>query len=394
MAELNITDPFLRRLACIGGVLGVVLLFLHILSLLKDVLLLLIGALTPFLLALVIAYLLAPLVIAVERRLKFGRIGGTLFVYLAFFTLLAVFLFLVIPEVLSQMVDLGAVLKKSLPNLVNKLSQIRYFQGQSEAFQAFQDWIHQVEIDYSRILTSFLQFLEKIASGGFAAAKGVAQEIFGGIGFLIKFFLFLVFIGIINFYLILDWERIQPFLRNLLPPGHRDTAMGLLARTDASVGGFLRGQLIVAALVGLLFAAGLFGLGFIGFPTLSQYSAFIGTLAGIAGLVPYLGAVIGVAPAILIVLLTGGVSWLTKLIALISVIGLFSLIQMLEGFVLQPKIVGKGAGLHPLAVMLALMVGAQFGIAGMMVAVPFAAVIRVFIREFYLDRLKTGNQGQ
>jgi len=61
---------------------------------------------------------------------------------------------------------------------------------------------------------------------------------------------------------------------------------------------------------------------------------------------------------------------------------------------LQPKIVGKGAGLHPLAVMLALMVGARFGIAGMMVAVPFAAVTRVFIREFHLDRLKTGNQGQ
>jgi predicted PurR-regulated permease PerM len=71
----------------------------------------------------------------------------------------------------------------------------------------------------------------------------------------------------------------------------------------------------------------------------------------------------------------------------------FSLIQGLEGFVLQPKIVGKGAGLHPVAVMLALTVGAQFGIAGMMIAVPCAAIIRVLIREFYLERVETTEQG-
>lgn len=393
MAELRITDPFLRRLVYIGAVLGVLLICLHLLSLLKGVILLFFHALTPFFLALVIAYVLAPVVIVVERRFKLGRIGGTLFVYIIIFVLLAVFLLLLVPEVIAQMIDLFTVIKNTLPDLLNRLSQIHYFEGQAEAFQTFREWINRIELDYNRILTMFLQSLEKIASGGYAAAKGVAQEVFGGIGFLIRLLLFLVFIGIINFYLILDWERIRPFLKKMLSSRHRERAMDLLAKIDLSVGGFLRGQLTVAALVGLMFALGLFGLGFIGFPALSKYCIFIGTLAGIAGLVPYLGAVIGVAPAILIVLLTAGVSWPTKLITLASVLALFSLIQGLEGFVLQPKIVGKGAGLHPLAVMLALTLGAQFGIAGIMIAVPCAAIIRVFIREFYLERVEATEQG-
>jgi predicted PurR-regulated permease PerM len=140
----------------------------------------------------------------------------------------------------------------------------------------------------------------------------------------------------------------------------------------------------VAAIVGLSFAAGLFALGFLGFPALRNYCILIGTMAGVAGFIPYLGAVIGVTPAILIVLLTGDVTVQFKFIVLIAVLGLFAAIQAIEGFVLQPKVVGKGVGLHPLIVMLGLAAGAQFGIGGMMIAVPLAMVIRIFIREFYL----------
>lgn len=106
----------------------------------------------------------------------------------------------------------------------------------------------------------------------------------------------------------------------------------------------------------------------------------------------------GVTPAVLIVLLTPDVSWRVKLVTLGAVMTLFALIQATEGFILQPKIVGKGAGLHPLAVMFALLMGAQFGIAGMIVAVPAASIIRVLIREFFWlpiqsrDNLEAGSQ--
>jgi predicted PurR-regulated permease PerM len=122
-------------------------------------------------------------------------------------------------------------------------------------------------------------------------------------------------------------------------------------------------------------------LGFIGFPALTNYAILIGTAAGVAGFIPYLGAVIGVAPAILIIILTGGVAWSTKLLRSQGL--LFSLIQAIEGFVLQPKIIGKSAGLHPLVVILSLIIGSQFGIGGLIIALPMASVIRVLVREFY-----------
>jgi predicted PurR-regulated permease PerM len=169
----------------------------------------------------------------------------------------------------------------------------------------------------------------------------------------------------------------------MVPPKHRERTFDVLDKIDISMGGFLRGQITVCFIVGVMFAVGLFGMGFIGFPALRNYSILIGTLAGVAGFIPYLGAVIGVLPAILIILLTGDVEWSTKLLTFGGVILLFSLIQAVEGFILQPKVVGKNAGLHPLLVMLALIVGAQFGIGGMIIAVPLASVIRVLIREFY-----------
>ncbi|MFW5810845.1 MAG: AI-2E family transporter, partial [Thermodesulfobacteriota bacterium] len=154
-------------------------------------------------------------------------------------------------------------------------------------------------------------------------------------------------------------------------------------KMDTAVGGFLRGQLTVSLIVGTLFAFGLFGMGFIGFPALRNYCILIGTVAAIGGFIPYLGPIMGVTPAILIILFTGGVPWSVKLITLLTVLTLFAVIQGIEGFILQPKIVGKGAGLHPLVVLLALIAGAQFGIGGMIVAVPIASITQVLVREFY-----------
>jgi predicted PurR-regulated permease PerM len=124
-------------------------------------------------------------------------------------------------------------------------------------------------------------------------------------------------------------------------------------------------------------------MGFIGFPALTNYAILIGTAAEVAGFIPYLGAVIGVAPAILIIILTGGVEWSIKLFTFAGVLMLVSLIQAIEGFVLQPKIIGKSAGLHPLVVILALIIGSQFEIGGLIIALPLAGVIRVLVREFY-----------
>jgi predicted PurR-regulated permease PerM len=85
----------------------------------------------------------------------------------------------------------------------------------------------------------------------------------------------------------------------------------------------------------------------------------------------------------LIIILIEGVEWSIKLFTFAGVLILFSLIQAIEGFVLQPKIIGKSAGLHPLVVILSLIIGSQFGIGGLIIALPIASVIRVLVRKFY-----------
>jgi predicted PurR-regulated permease PerM len=288
-----------------------------------------------------------------------------------------------IPKIFQELAGLFEAIKEGMPKFIAWLSENTSLKLDSEFIRNLREEIENIEIDYQKIAASILPTIQKIASGGFSAIGGATKGFFSGIGFMVSFFSFMVFVGIISFYFIMDWEKIRPTINKMVPPKHRERTFDILNKIDEAMGGFLRGQLTVAVIVGMMFAAGLFGMGFIGFPALTNYAILIGTAAGVAGFVPYLGAVIGVAPAILIILLTGGVDWSTKLITFGAVLVLFGLIQAIEGFVLQPRIIGKSAGLHPLVVILALIIGSQFGIGGLIIAVPLASVIRVLVREFY-----------
>ncbi len=383
MSEFKIADPVLRRIVYAIGIMAAIALGFYTFSLIKGSIGFVFNVLTPFVVALILAYVLAPIVIGLQHRLKLGRVMGTLVLYMIIF--LAVFLLLafLIPTILSQFIKLFHTVKEAVPALLTTLSENKHLPIDEELIKTIQNKIKELEVDYEKIAGSLLPALQKTALGSFRAAGGVAKGIFSGVGSIIGFFSFLIFIGIINFYFILDWERFGPLIRKMVPVRHRESMFDVLGKIDVAVGGFLRGQLTVSAIVGTFFAVGLFTIGFFGFPALRNYCILIGTAAAIGGFIPYLGPIIGVTPAIMIVLLTGGVPWSTKMITLLGVLGLFSVIQAIEGFVLQPKIVGKGAGLHPLVVILALIVGAQFGIGGMIVAVPAACIIRVLIREFY-----------
>ena len=383
MSELRVADPLLRRIIYAIGIMGAIALGFYTFSLLKGTIAFVFNVITPFLVALVLAYILAPVVIGLQRRLRLGRVMGTLILYVIIFLVIFLLLAFLIPTIISQFIKLFQSVKEGVPALLTRMAESKYLQIDEELIKTLQNKIKEIQVDYEKISGWLGPALQKVATGSFRAAGEVAKGIFSGVGSVIGFFSFLIFIGIINFYFILDWEKIGPLVRKMIPPHYRQTMFDVLGKIDIAVGGFLRGQLTVSAIVGTLFAIGLFSIGFFGFPALRNYCILIGAAAGIGGFIPYLGPIVGVTPAIMIVLLTGGVSWGTKIVTLIAVFGLFSLIQAIEGFVLQPKIVGKGAGLHPLVVMLALLVGAQFGIGGMIVAVPVACIVRVLIREFY-----------
>lgn len=383
MSEFKISDPLLRRIVYIIGIMGVITFGFHTLSLFRASVALIVDVLMPFTAAFLMAYILAPSVVALQRRLRMGRIMGTLVLYLIIFLFFFLLLAFLIPKILSEFIRLSNTLKDVLPGLLIKLSKNEYLQIDEGLIKVIENKIRAIEVDYEKIAAELLPGLRKMASGGIGAVTKAAKGLFSSVGSVVGFFSFLIFVGIISFYLIVDWEKIRPLIRKMIPPGHRERTFQIWDKIDNAMGGFLRGQLTVSAIVGILFAVGLFFLGFIGFPALRNYCILIGTAAAVGGFIPYLGPLIGVTPAILIVLLTHGTPWDTKLFTLIAVLILFGAIQAIEGFVLQPKIVGQGAGLHPLVVIFALLLGSQFGIGGMIIAVPLASIIRVLILEFY-----------
>lgn len=383
MTDLRIADPLLRRILYAVGIMGVITFGFYTFSLLQNAVVLILNVLTPFLAALLLAYILAPVVIMLQQHLKMGRIMGTLALYMIIFLAVFLLFFFLIPNVISEFIRLFNVLKVAFPPLLAKLADNPYFKVDAKLVDMIQAKIHELTIDYEQLATTILPGLKKVASGGLEAVGIATKGIFTGVESAFSFISFLIFVGIINFYFIVDWEKIGPLIHKMIHPEKRVRLFEILEKIDIAVGGFLRGQLTVSAIVGSMFAVGLFAMGFIGFPALRNYCILIGTAAAIGGFIPYLGAVMGVTPAILIITLTGGVPWSVKIITLGSVMVLFAVIQGIEGFILQPRIVGKGAGLHPLAVMFALLFGSQFGIGGMIVAVPAASIIRVLIREFY-----------
>jgi predicted PurR-regulated permease PerM len=385
MPEFNMSNPHLRRILYAVGTMCLIVVGLYTFRVVKDTVSIFLQVFSPFLVSMVVAYIAAPVVITLQRKFRFGRLATTAMIYFLFFVLVFIFLAFLIPIVLSELFNLLETLKQTIPVLLAHLAENRYYKIDENLLQAVQNHIAKTEIDYERLIGSLLPTLEKMASGGVHTAGEVALSLFSGVGWIVSFAVFLMFIGIINFYLILDWEHIGPLMRKMTPAKYRQQAADLLDKIDVAVGSFLRGQLLVALIVGTSFSAGLLLMGFFGFPALRSYCILIGTAAAIAGFIPYLGAIIGVTPALLIVLMTDGAGLNSKIIILVAVVTLFCIIQAVEGFLLQPKIVGREAGLHPLAVLLALVAGAQLGLAGMICAVPAAAVIRVLVREFFWE---------
>src|SRR5699024_2502771 len=182
----------------------------------------------------------------------------------------------------------------------------------------------------------------------------------------------LVLIPVVAFYLLRDWDRIVAQIDRLLPRRQRPTIVRLARESDQVLGAFVRGQLLVMVALGIIYGVGLTLIGL-------SVGPLIGMIAGLLSFVPYLGFIIGLGAALIAVLVQYG-DWLhLGLLAIVFAIG-----QMMEGYVLVPRLVGGKIGLHPVAVMFAVLAGGYlFGFLGILLALPAAAVIMVLLRYGY-----------
>jgi len=325
------------------GVIGVLLYWLR-------------PVLMPFAIAALFAYLLDPLVDRLEKRL-----GRGLSVALVF--LVAAILVIAVVLVLVPFIE------RQIGNFLAQLPVwVAWFQSHAAPWLQQHFGVSPQILDTQKILDA-LQANWKEA-GGFAASV-VAKVSKSGLA-LVGWALNLVMIPVVAFYLLRDWDILVARIHVLIPRSIEPVAARLSRESDEVLGAFLRGQLSVMVALGVYYGAALWLVGI-------SVGPLIGMIAGLISFVPYLGAITGIVMA-LIAALVQYQDWTHVLL----VLGVFAVGQTLEGYVLVPKLVGDKIGLHPVAVIFAVLAGGElFGFLGILLALPVASVVMVVLRYAY-----------
>lgn len=321
--------------------------------------------LTPFLVAALLAYIGNPAVTGLQRWClpRWLAVLAVFAVFEALFTGLLVFL---VPRVEQAMVVFIGKLPGYLDVLQhNLLPRLRA------------QWGIEFTLDVETLKSAALAHWQDL---GNVLRQTLAYVTQSGVG-LVLLLLNLVLIPIVTFYLLLDWERLLAGVLKLLPPAQQGRALKLARETDAVLGSFLRGQVSVMLALAVVYSSGLWLLGL-------DLALPIGLFTGLVSFVPYLGFISGVTAAGIAAYLQFHDAWM-----LLWVFGVFLIGQLLEGLVLTPRLVGGRIGLHPVAVIFAIMAGGQlFGFIGVLLALPAAAVLKVWLshlHEYYVTPRKS-----
>jgi len=337
-----------------GAWAGVTLGLLILLWLLAPVL-------TPFVVAAILAYALAPLVERLDRlgQGRLPRLLAVLLVELVAVLLVLSIALLIVPILVKQL----PLLREQVPPLLHQLND--FLTPRLAALGL------QVSLDVAAIRAFLVEHLSANMQEGvgqlLASVKlggSVALSVLGNA----------VLIPVVLFYLLSDWPRLMRSVHSLIPPRLHPVVDSFTSEADAVLGQYLHGQLLVMAVLAVYYSVGLalFGL---------DLALPIGVFTGLAVAIPYVGFGLGLVLALLAGFLefanqTGHVS------ALLMVAVVYGLGQLLESFVLTPRLVGERIGLHPLAVIFALLAfGQLLGFVGVLLALPLSAVLLVAIRR-------------
>ena len=312
--------------------------------------------LTPFIAGALLAYLGDPLARRLQR-LGLNRLLATSIVFLLLFGVLAAGILMLIPLV-SRQID---TLQAQLPAMLTWAQTT----GLPWLEQTFGINLGTVDLAALRAAIS-----EHWQSTGNVAAEVIGRVSRSGMA-LAGAIATLALTPVVAFYLLRDWDRVLAGLLHTVPPSWRATTAQLVGECDEVVGAFVRGQLLVMISLGLFYALGLWLVGL-------QLGILIGLLSGLAAIVPYLGFIVGIAAATVAVIVQSG-DWLIPLLLVWVVYGAG---QALESVVFTPLFVGDRIGLHPVAVIFAVLAGGQlFGFVGVLLALPIAAVVVVLLRH-------------
>ena len=311
--------------------------------------------LTPFMVAAVLAYLGDPLVDRLEEW-KLPRTAAVAVVFVVL-TSLAVAAFVLVVPALQQQIT---VLLQRLPAAVDWLER------EGLPALAARLGLEPATLDLGAVKAALQAHWKEAGS---LAGQVLASVTRSGLA-LAAWLANLVLVPVVTFYLLRDWDLLVARVRDLLPRRLEPVAVQLAQEADEVLSAFLRGQLLVMLALAVVYSAGLWLVGL-------ELALLIGLLAGLVSFVPYLGFIVGITAA--------GLAALFQFhdpLYLAYVAAVFGVGQALEGMVLTPLLVGDRIGLHPVAVIFAVLAGGQlFGFFGVLLALPAAAVIAVLLRH-------------
>ncbi|MBI2265584.1 MAG: AI-2E family transporter [Armatimonadetes bacterium] len=313
-----------------------------------------------FIVVIIVAYALKPLVDWIHDRIKgvrlwkieLGRGQAILVTYLCIFLILVAASSLIVPQLQHEI----GTLAQNLPSYASKAKGL-VLEYQEKYFLPLPDPV--------RLRIS--QALEELG----AYAAGVLKQTFGMVASVLSAVLNLLFalvmVPLLTFYLLKDREVFLDGFLSVVPQKYRDDAKGLLSQTNGALESFIRGQLVLCLVIGVVTTLAMV-------LVLPEYALALGLIAGVTEAIPIFGPILGAIPAVFIALVK-------KPILALVVIAIYVGIQQLENTILVPHIMGHELGLHPLTLVVTLLVfGELFGIWGVFVAAPSAAIIKVLIQ--------------
>lgn len=321
----------------LAAVVGIIFLY-HI----KDILAMLFFAI-------VVSSGISPMVKWLEK-LKINRVLATLTVYFFIIFFISLLLYIIIPPLAKEVI----ILANDIPN---------YFQGRG--FFASENEA------YTNILKSFEELLRNFGK----SLSDVATDVFAGMMKIFGGFITTVLTLVISFYLTIQDNAIKQFLKSVLPPNYQEETLKIITRSQYTLSRWIRGQLFLGFVIGLITYIGLsiIGSSYKG----TSYVLILSLFAGIGELVPIIGPIISAIPAILI-------GFAINPLHGFSILLLYFFIQQFENHILVPQVMKRATGLNPLVSLIALLIGVKLaGIIGILLAVPLTALLSEFLKAKY-----------
>ncbi|UCG15883.1 MAG: AI-2E family transporter [Phycisphaerales bacterium] len=356
------------RIVRIGLGVAAAVVVVWLLRFLSDVLI-------PFAVAVLLAYLINPIVNAVESRLK-NRVAATLITVFGCLTVLAALAVIMVPLVGRELTGFGEVIQqlgadavaaqdgKSLGARFDEFVQGQRNETVRQLLISMRETVAQADLQALVVKAG-----RKLAPGLWNVVSGAFSFVVGLTGLVIVL-LYVVFVSI-------DYARLSGAWRGYLPPAYRDRIIGFLTEFSQAMGRYFRGQFVIAATVGVLFAIAFSIIGL-------RMGILLGLFVGLLNMVPYLQTV-GLVPALLLAVLRAVEGESSVLGSVVLVLIAFGVVQLIQDAILTPRIMGKQTGLRPVVILLSVFIwGKLLGFLGLVLAIPLTCLGVAFYRRSVL----------